>query len=190
MIIPVALGILAWTLAEYLLHRWVGHSSTSRLAFAREHREHHRQRQYFAPWSAKLQLAGLVLAVLGMVILPAFGPTAFVFLASFIGTWLVYEGIHRDLHVRAPRTAVGRFLRRHHMRHHHVDPTTNHGVTSPIWDIVFGTLRSSARVRIAGGKAPYWLADAPEGAPCRAGFDIVRRGASPGDAGDQPRNVS
>lgn len=173
MLLAVPAGAVAWTLAEYLLHRWVGHSPTSQLAFAREHREHHRQRQYFAPWSAKLQLAALVLGVMGLLILPLFGGTAFVFLVSFVGTWLVYEAIHRDLHVRAPLSPVGRFLRRHHMRHHHVDPRTNHGVTSPLWDLAFGTLRPAERVRIAAGKAPYWLAEGAPDAPWRADYELV-----------------
>lgn len=173
MLLTILAGALSWSLAEYVLHRWVGHSPTSKLAFAREHREHHRQRQYFAPWSAKLQLAAVVLGVMGVVILPLFGPTAFVYLVSFVGTWLLYEAVHRDLHVRAPLTPIGRFLRRHHMRHHHVDPHTNHGVTSPVWDVLFRTRRPAERVRIHAAKAPYWLADGPADAPWRADYELV-----------------
>ena len=169
-------GAFSWTFAEYVLHRWVGHSATSKLAFAREHREHHRQREYFAPWTAKLQLAVIVLGAMAIVLIPVFGMGAFAYVASFVGTWLVYEAIHRDLHVRAPTTAIGRFLRRHHMRHHHVDPHTNHGVTSPMWDVVFGTRRPAERVRIPAGKVPRWLST-PE-AQARFSREYVIAGSS------------
>ncbi len=175
MIIAALLGSVAWTFAEYVLHRWLGHSPSSAWEFAREHREHHRQRQYFSPWVVKLRLAVVVLGVMLLVVPPLLGLNALVFFASFLVTWLVYEAIHRDLHVRAPLTAVGRFLRRHHLRHHHVDTTTNHGVSSPVWDLAFGTLRPSGRVRIAAGKTPYWLANAPAAAPYLADYEIVGR---------------
>lgn len=172
MIVPVVAGVFSWTIAEYILHRWVGHSPTSRLAFAREHREHHRQREYFSPWQSKVQLAVIIVGAMSLVVLPLAGASAFVYLLSFVATWLVYEVIHRDIHVRAPRTWIGRFLRRHHMRHHHVDPNTNHGVTTPFWDFAFTTHRPSARVRIARHRAPYWLAGSPPDAPWMADYDL------------------
>jgi sterol desaturase/sphingolipid hydroxylase (fatty acid hydroxylase superfamily) len=176
-LLAIPLGAFAWTLTEYTLHRFVGHGRSRRAAFAREHQEHHRQRLYFAPWSSKLSLAVLVVGGLAVVVLPLAGPTAFAFLLSYVASWLLYEAIHRDLHVRAPRTALGRFLRRHHMHHHHVDPRTNHGVTSPLWDAAFRTLRPSARVRVPAAKAPDWLLHAPPDADFRDAYEIV--GAEP-----------
>ena len=173
MILPIVAGAASWTFAEYVLHRWVGHSTTSKLAFAREHREHHRQRQYFAPWRSKLQLAVIVVGAMAVVVLPLAGLTAFAYIVSFVGTWLVYEVIHRDLHVRAPRTAIGRFLRRHHFRHHHVDPTTNHGVTSPFWDLLFRTRRPNVHVRIVRSRAPFWLAESPSDAPWMPDYELI-----------------
>ena len=156
--IAVVLGIVGWTLAEYLLHRFLGHGPYPKIPFTREHLEHHRHREWFAPWRTKLQLAVVVLGGLTLLGVPLVGLTlAFTFVASFVGTYLVYEAIHRDLHVRAPRSALGRFLRRHHMLHHHMDPRLNHGVTTPLWDIALGTLRPSPRVRIPASKAPWWL---------------------------------
>jgi dihydroceramide fatty acyl 2-hydroxylase len=173
MLLPISLGACSWTLAEYLLHRFVGHGGNTKIAFAREHLEHHRQRLWFAPWSSKIGLAVVIVGLMAAVVLPLAGWTAFTYLVAFVGSWLVYEAIHRDLHVRAPRTSIGRFLRRHHMRHHHMDPRTNHGVTSPVWDLAFGTLRPSPRVRVPASKAPHWLIDAAPDAPFRAEYEIV-----------------
>ncbi|MEQ1508521.1 MAG: sterol desaturase family protein, partial [Myxococcota bacterium] len=56
-----------------------------------------------------------------------------------VGGWLMYEGLHRAIHVWPARTAYGRWARRHHLHHHFADPARNHGVSTPIWDWVFGT---------------------------------------------------
>lgn len=158
LITAIVAGIAAWTLTEYLLHRFVGHGPYPRIPFAREHLEHHRQREWFAPWSTKLRLAALVLGSFTLIGVPLVGlELAFTYVASFTATYLFYEAVHRDLHVRAPRTALGRLLRRHHMLHHHMDPRVNHGVTTPLWDVAFRTLRPSPRVRIPAAKAPWWL---------------------------------
>ncbi|HMV67066.1 MAG TPA: sterol desaturase family protein [Myxococcota bacterium] len=175
-IIAVVAGVVGWTLAEYLLHRFLGHGPFTRIPFAREHLEHHRQREWFAPWRSKLQLAVVVLGALTMLGVPLVGlPLAFTFVGSFVATYLGYEALHRDLHVRAPRTALGRFLRRHHMLHHHMDPRVNHGVTSPVWDVVARTLRPSPRVRVPASKAPWWLLRTDD-AVILADYEITGRG--------------
>jgi hypothetical protein len=37
-------------------------------------------------------------------------------------------------------TRVGKLVKRHHMLHHHMDHDGGFGVSSPIWDVVFGTM--------------------------------------------------
>lgn len=159
------LGVLAWTLLEYLIHRFGGHVLRWNTPFRREHLRHHRERLYFAGPLDKLRMAVAVSALLAVVAVPVAGAlVGGVFVASVVGSYLVYEVIHRDLHVRAPRGAYGRWARAHHLSHHHVDPTMNHGVTSPLWDWVFGTLRVDPVVRIAAAKAPPWMAQGLSGA--------------------------
>jgi dihydroceramide fatty acyl 2-hydroxylase len=36
---------------------------------------------------------------------------------------------------------VPRYLRQHHLTHHYRMPESRFGVSSPLWDRVFGTLR-------------------------------------------------
>jgi sterol desaturase/sphingolipid hydroxylase (fatty acid hydroxylase superfamily) len=38
-----------------------------------------------------------------------------------------------------------RYLKKHHMTHHFANPKGYFGVTSPLWDIVFGTLKQPER---------------------------------------------
>lgn len=161
-------------MTEYLLHRWLGHHPRSRSRFTREHLKHHRLGNDFGPWREKLLLAAVVVAPLSVVSVAVAGTTlGLTFTVSFVGTWLAYEALHRDLHVRAPLTRVGRFLRQHHMHHHHVDPRVNHGVSTPLWDLCFGTWRTAGRIRIHQRKAPVWLLSAPADAVWRDDYEVI-----------------
>jgi sterol desaturase/sphingolipid hydroxylase (fatty acid hydroxylase superfamily) len=35
---------------------------------------------------------------------------------------------------------IGRFLKRYHLKHHYNDEHTAYGVSTPLWDYVFGTI--------------------------------------------------
>ena len=59
----------------------------------------------------------------------------------------------------APGGPYSRWTRRHHLSHHFSNPGTNHGVTSPIWDLVFGTYVDHGRIRVPRRHAPPWLID-------------------------------
>lgn len=186
--LALALGALTWSLSEYALHRWVGHSPRSRTDFADEHRTHHAVRGYFAPTVKKalhavpLVLAGLALAA------PACGAAGAAWVGGFAATYVAYEVLHRRLHTHGPRGPLGRYLRRHHFAHHFNGPQTNHGVTSPLWDHLFGTWRDPGVIRVPEKHAMVWLLDAagevrPEYASDYAVHRPKRTGSPPrGDA--------
>jgi len=48
--------------------------------------------------------------------------------------------IHYATHHFPMRSPVAKYLKRHHMMHHYKDPDTRFGVSSPLWDKVFGTM--------------------------------------------------
>ncbi len=37
------------------------------------------------------------------------------------------------------RSGYAKYIKRYHMQHHYKDPDTRFGVSSPVWDWVFGT---------------------------------------------------
>lgn len=137
------LGMIFWTFSEYMLHRFLGHvpkSPFNRTRFHKEHTKHHFIRDYFA-----LNIDKLLTCI-------AFGPVVFFisyflvskefatfFTIGFLVMYFVYELIHRNLHVRKPTHRYAAFMRVHHFYHHFGDEQMNHGVTSPVWDVVFGT---------------------------------------------------
>jgi sterol desaturase/sphingolipid hydroxylase (fatty acid hydroxylase superfamily) len=165
MIVAAVVGAFTWTLLEYVIHRWAGHDKRfTRSVFGVEHTAHHARGHYFAP-SWKKGLAAVVVA--GVAIGPAVavaGPSiGGAYVAGFVGFYLTYELLHRLNHVVPGRGPYGRWARRHHFWHHFHDPRSNHGVTSPIWDWVFGTYVAPGRVLVPERLAMPWLVDPATG---------------------------
>lgn len=159
MIAPVALllGAASWSAAEYAIHRFVGHGpkrapprsilgrfTPSGLAyeFRREHLAHHADPSYFAPTSRKVLAAAVVMPVATLALAPLVGlRRSASFVAGFALAYGAYEVLHRRIHTHPARGPYGRWRRRHHLLHHQKTPRANHGVTSPLWDVVAGTLK-------------------------------------------------
>jgi sterol desaturase/sphingolipid hydroxylase (fatty acid hydroxylase superfamily) len=164
-IIAAALGIVTWTLLEYVIHRWMGHDRRfKRTPFGIEHIRHHIEGNYFSPnWKKAIAAAIFAVVLIGPAILvagPAVGGAYLVGLISFYG---VYEWLHRREHTHAGIGPYGRFVRRHHFHHHFVDGRTNHGVTTPIWDFVFGTYERPTLIRVPAKLCMAWLLDPSTG---------------------------
>jgi len=164
--LALALGIATWSLVEYLLHRFLGHDRrTMPNFFSVEHTRHHTEGDYFAPaWKkglAALVTSVLVFLLLRLVVEPSL---AIAYTAGFVGMYGIYELVHRRAHTHEGIGAYGRYLRRHHFHHHFGNPKANHGVTSPLWDLVFGSYESVEAVRVPAKLAMRWLVDPATGA--------------------------
>ena len=161
----VLLGALTWSFAEYTIHRWLGHDKRLlRTPFGVEHTLHHGRGNYFAPWWKKALAAGGLVALVWFPATRLAGPTlGGAWIAGFVGFYLVYEVLHRLEHVYQGVGAFGRWARRHHFFHHFHDPSKNHGVTSPLWDFVFGTYVKPERIRVPVKLAMAWLIDPQTG---------------------------
>lgn len=170
------LGGLTWSASEYAIHRFIGHgpkrapaqSLLARLTprglaaeFNREHLAHHTDPSYFAPTERKVLAAAAAMPMMVSAIAPLIGlRNAAWFGAGFTVTYGTYEVLHRRIHTHPPRGPYSRWLRRQHLLHHYKTPRKNHGVTSPVWDHVFGTASPKERVRVPERTAPVWLAGA------------------------------
>jgi sterol desaturase/sphingolipid hydroxylase (fatty acid hydroxylase superfamily) len=142
----LAAGWLVWTLVEYALHRGFFHlrgaGPAARVTSYIVHRHHHaapadRDRLVATPLYS-LGLFLLLLAVYGL----AGADARWALLAGSMLGYLAYEAAHWQIHHGRPRHALGRALRRHHLRHHFGDDRHNFGVSSPLWDLVFRTWRT------------------------------------------------
>ncbi len=158
------LGAFTWTLLEYLIHRWLGHDRRFRKnLFAVEHRRHHAEGNYFAATWKKVVFA---ISVAGVLSVPAFaiaGTAGLAYVAGLVGFYAAYEILHRREHTCAGIGAYGRWARRHHFHHHFVDGRTNHGVTSPLWDLVFGTYEQPTVIPVPRKLCMSWLVDPATG---------------------------
>lgn len=153
-------GAVGWTFLEYCIHRWLGHDSRFRgNPFGVEHVQHHALGNYFAPTVKKLAVAVVVALVVGTPAWLVGGATGLTAVGGLLVAYGAYEVFHRREHTHPGWSPIGRWLRAHHFHHHFVDPRTNHGVTTPIWDLVFGTYRSTAVIPVPRKLAMAWLLD-------------------------------
>ena len=160
-ILTTLAGIGSWTLAEYLLHRFLGHDRrTWPNPFAAEHTRHHSEGNYFAPaWKKAIVTLVAVPAVTAIAALALGLELGAIYGVAFVGMYVTYEVLHRRLHTHRGLGAYGRYLRRHHFHHHFGNPQTNHGVTSPIWDVAFRTWQAPGRIRVPAKLQMRWLVD-------------------------------
>ncbi len=146
--ITAVAGIAAWTLVEYLMHRFVFH----RVPFVRDmHEQHHERHDELVGTPAWISLPAM--AVVGVGLIGVFGLEAGSALTTglTLGYWW-YIGVHHILHHwRIPNHGYAFRLKRRHALHHHFDESANFGVTSGFWDYVFGTTVSVQRQRAAAG---------------------------------------
>jgi len=159
-------GLAGWTLLEYVIHYWLGHLPKGRILISSEHLKHHGDILYFTPLRLKIRGAVPVLAGLLLIVGSACGlPAGLGFVAAVSLGWTTYEWLHQSIHVNGPRSAYGRWAARHHLSHHFGRPNSNHGVTTPIWDLVFRTYAPVRCVRVPKrfhASVP-WLASAFDG---------------------------
>jgi dihydroceramide fatty acyl 2-hydroxylase len=141
----IVAGLFAWTLVEYGLHRFVFHWTelhepwkTIASGMHMEHHAHTMQGDLIvAPPASCLILATLFYFLFALMTW-SFSAAALIESGLFVG-FIAYEWVHYGAHRFLPKSALGKYLRKYHLQHHHKDPDRQFGVTTPIWDIVFRT---------------------------------------------------
>jgi sterol desaturase/sphingolipid hydroxylase (fatty acid hydroxylase superfamily) len=116
-------GVVAWTLAEYLVHRFVLHDLAPR-----EHGIHHAN-----PDEPVLTIFWQIWVCFALVYLIAGG-------ALLAGALVAYAGylfVHHCAHHAPDKLPLS--LINHHQIHHRF-ATRNYGVSTTLWDRVFGTV--------------------------------------------------
>ena len=137
-------GLFIWTLVEYTLHRWVFHYQPKsgwgkRLHFIM-HGVHHDYpndaTRLVMPPAISIPLAFLFYNIFGIVFGYRYAPASF---AGMILGYLFYDMLHYATHHFSMKRGVWLKLKQYHMKHHYADDDTGYGVSSPLWDYVFGT---------------------------------------------------
>ncbi len=172
-------GALGWTFTEYMLHRFLGHDAHAKNTFSKEHLAHHADVSYFAPTYKKVASMGAAGAAALPLLFLMLGPVGLSFGVGFFVMYIAYEVVHRRLHSAPSRNRYGRWARRHHLHHHYRRPKMHHGVTSPLWDFVFGTLDVPEVVRVPRRNALPWMTDANGELRAEFSNDYVLVGRAP-----------
>jgi sterol desaturase/sphingolipid hydroxylase (fatty acid hydroxylase superfamily) len=139
------LGLVFWTLAEYLLHRFVFHFEPDtrwgrRLHFIIHGVHHdypHDPMRLVMPPSVSVPLATLVFLGFRLVLGTAW---SLPFFAGFLIGYLIYDMTHFHIHHHRSDNKLSLALRRYHYRHHFQQSDRGYGVTSSLWDRVFRTV--------------------------------------------------
>ncbi|MCP3986752.1 MAG: hypothetical protein GY723_20395 [bacterium] len=164
-VLAFLLGAFGWTFMEYVIHRWLGHDPRLRPnPFAAEHVRHHGEGNYFAPnWKKVGAAIGTTAALLWPAVAVAGWPAGLGAVIGFVSMYLGYEILHRREHTHPGVGRYMRWLRGHHFHHHFTNPRANHGVTTPLWDWVFGTYAPAGMIRVPAKLQMDWLADVETG---------------------------
>jgi sterol desaturase/sphingolipid hydroxylase (fatty acid hydroxylase superfamily) len=138
-----ALGILIWTLVEYTMHRWVFHYEPKSRWGKQLHFLLHGVHHDYPKDASRLVMPPIVSVPLALLFcglfFVAFGQVAPAAFAGFLIGYLFYDMVHYATHHFSMKRGVWLWLKKYHMRHHYDDDHVGYGVSSPLWDYVFGT---------------------------------------------------
>jgi len=137
-------GGLFWTFFEYIMHRWVFHMvaespRATRIVYVMHGNHHHFPRdkeRLFMPPVPSLIIASAIFGLMFLIM----GNNVFVFFPGFMLGYLMYGTMHYAIHAWNPPFKWMKPLWRNHHLHHYKDEGKGFGVSTTIWDHVFGTM--------------------------------------------------
>lgn len=137
-------GIFFWTFFEYLMHRFAFHflaeNERARKIIYVLHGNHHEfprdRERLFMPPVPSLILASIIFFVIYLLM----GKNVFMFFPGFLLGYLMYGSMHYAIHAWNPPYKWMKSLWRNHHLHHYKDDHKGFGVSTTLWDRVFGTM--------------------------------------------------
>lgn len=148
-------GIFLFTLVEYLMHRYLYHipATTERrkkISYTM-HGVHHDYPKDKSRLAMPPVLSLLIASILFIIYRAVLGDLVFGFLAGFLVGYSAYLGVHYAVHAFKVPDNFLRILWHHHAIHHYREPDRAFGVSSPFWDVVFGTMPRKTPVERSHG---------------------------------------
>ncbi len=137
-------GMFFWTLFEYIMHRYIFHmiaeSERAKKFIYIMHGNHHHyprdKERLFMPPIPSLLISGTIFGLMYLLM----GKNVFMFFPGFILGYLMYGTMHYAIHAWNPPFKWMKPLWRNHHLHHYKDDHKGYGVSTTIWDRVFGTM--------------------------------------------------
>jgi sterol desaturase/sphingolipid hydroxylase (fatty acid hydroxylase superfamily) len=137
-------GLLFWSLVEYVLHRFIFHYEPSSVWGQKLHFIFHGVHHDYPNDAMRLVMPPSVSIPLALIFYSLFIwllPAAYVpaFFSAFLTGYLFYDISHYAIHHGNFKSPFWKKLKQHHMLHHYTDSTKGFGVSSFLWDIIFGS---------------------------------------------------
>ena len=138
------IGMFSWTLIEYILHRFLFHmigesDRAQRIIYVMHGNHHHFPRdkeRLFMPPVPSLIIASLLFCLFYFLM----ERYVFMFFPGFIWGYLMYGTMHYAIHAWNPPFKWMKPLWRNHHLHHYKNEAKGYGVSTTLWDRVFGTM--------------------------------------------------
>ncbi len=145
-------GVLFFTLVEYLVHRYVYHIEPTTEARRKFQWTMHGVHHDYPKDKSRLAMPPVLSVAIGTLLLGVFrlvlGQYGFSFLAGFMVGYALYLLVHYSVHIfKMPKNAL-RVLWVNHAIHHYSRDDVMFGVSSPLWDYVFGTVPDRKKRRL------------------------------------------
>ncbi len=142
-------GIIFWSFFEYMFHRFIFHFfAETKLAIRivyiihGNHHEYPRDKErLFMPPVPSLVLASVIFSIMYLLaMLPGVTAYVFAFFPGFMFGYLLYGSMHYAIHAGNPPFKCMKALWRNHHLHHYKNVELGFGVSSTLWDHIFGTM--------------------------------------------------
>ncbi|MBT1701314.1 sterol desaturase family protein [Fulvivirgaceae bacterium PWU4] len=143
------LGALVFTWVEYITHRYVFHMGTytklrEKIQYTVHgvHHEFPKDKERLAmPPLLSITIATLLLLLFRLIM----GDLAFSFLPGFLSGYALYLSVHYMVHVYQPPKNFLKVLWINHSVHHYKHGEYVFGVSSPLWDYIYGTMKEKKK---------------------------------------------
>jgi sterol desaturase/sphingolipid hydroxylase (fatty acid hydroxylase superfamily) len=139
------LGVIAFTWVEYITHRYVFHMKTYSAVRSKLQYTIHGVHHEFPKDKDRLAMPPLLSVTIATILLLLFrlvmGDFAFSFLPGFLVGYAAYLAIHYMVHAFPPPKNFFKILWINHGIHHYKNGDLIYGVSSPLWDYIYGTMK-------------------------------------------------
>ena len=139
-------AVFFWTFFEYFFHKYINHldeyfpesKMAHKIAYSLHgiHHEYPRDKErLIMPPIPGLLIISILFGIFWLIM----GEFLFVFMPGFLTGYLLYAYVHFSVH----KTPVPSYLKvqyKHHAIHHYKYPDKAFGVSTTLWDRVFGTM--------------------------------------------------
>lgn len=138
-------GLIAFTWVEYNVHRYVFHIAGSASWKKKFQYVVHGVHHEFPKDKDRLAMPPLLSVTIATTLLLLFrlimGDLAFSFMPGFLTGYAAYLSVHYMVHAYPPPHNFFKALWVNHAVHHYKDGEMVFGVSSPLWDYIYGTMK-------------------------------------------------